>query len=370
VDAHSFDKEYQGVRTFIKGIYNTLLEQYPDLDIYFGASDVEQIQRDFPLANPSNIFRYQSGTSFLRFMYDIPSLIRKNEIDFAHFQYIVPFGKKRCKYIVTAHDILFNDFKTDFTATYRLSRNFLFKRGISNADIKTTVSRYSKERLAYYYKIDPADLHVIPNGVKGSFGKNFATRSDAEKYIYKKYKLGNFLLYVSRIEPRKNHLMLLKAYLNLKVYEQGIPLVFIGKESIPVNELKQTISAMTAEQRRHFSWLEQVDQNDLEAFYKSSRVFVYPSKAEGFGIPPLEAAISGVGVICSNATAMAEYDFFEPYIFDPYDQNDFEHKLERIINSPPDIHYLENVAATVLHNYSWKNSAAKLYELIIKQQGQ
>jgi len=61
-------------------------------------------------------------------------------------------------------------------------------------------------------------------------------------------------------------------------------LVFIGQESIPVGALQKVIQNLTAEQRKMFYWFPQVEQNDLQAFYQACKLFVYPSKAEGFGI--------------------------------------------------------------------------------------
>ena len=131
VDAHSFDKEYQGVRTYIKEMYNILLEHYPSLDIFFGATNVDQICTNFPLVKEKNIIHYKNRVNLLRFFHEIPSIIQKHGIDFAHFQYLSPFGKKKCVYIVTTHDILFNDFKSDFSYTYRFIRNFYLKEEYS-----------------------------------------------------------------------------------------------------------------------------------------------------------------------------------------------------------------------------------------------
>lgn len=364
VDAHSFDKEYQGVRTFIKEIYNILLEHYPSLDIFFGATNVEQIRADFPLVKEDNIIRYKSSIGLLRFFNDIPEILQKHEIDFAHFQYLVPVGKKSCVYIVTTHDILFNDFKSDFSFLYRYLRNLLFRRGIQKSDIKTTVSEYSKSRIEHYFHVPRESIHVIPNGVNPQFSKRFQSNSEAAAYISSKYDITNYILYVSRIEPRKNHLALLNTYINGKLYNQGISLVFIGKESIPVKELNESLNGLPFEQKRQIHLIPQVDQDDLEAFYKGCRVFAYVSKAEGFGIPPLEAAIAEVPVLCSNTTAMREFDFFTPYLFDPYNPDDMGEKMRLLLDSAPNPLRLNAVANEVLRRYSWENSARRLFTLI------
>jgi len=364
VDAHSFDKEYQGVRTYIKEIYNILLERYPLLDIFFGAANVEQIRTNFPLAKEKNIIPYKTRVSLLRFFYDIPSIIQTHQIDFAHFQYLSPFGKKKCVYIVTTHDILFNDFKSDFSYTYRYIRNFLFKRGIGQADIKTTVSQYSKGRIDHYFHVPAHTIHVIPNGVNSHFASRFSSNQEAARYISLKYNISNYILYVSRIEPRKNHFGLVKAYVEAGLYDKNISLVFIGKGSIASKELKKYLDSLPEEKKKYIRWISQVEQDDLEAFYKGCLVFAYVSKAEGFGIPPLEAAISKVPVLCSNQTAMSDFDFFTPYLFNPYDIPELVRKLNYLLNNPPGSLQLEKIAHEVLTRYSWENSADRLYKLI------
>src|SRR5690606_30269482 len=150
-----------------------------------------------------------------------------------------------------------------------------------------------------------------------------------------KYGISNFILFVSRIEPRKNHLLLLEKYLKLELYKRGIALVLIGQESVAVPALKFRLQNLSNEQRRYIHWIRQVDQQDLRAFYAACSLFVYPSKAEGFGIPPLEAAMCGAPVLCSASSAMKSFDFFMPYMFDPENPQEFENKLAQIIHTPP-----------------------------------
>lgn len=360
-DAHSFDKEYQGVRTFIKEIYTILLEQYPDLDIFFGCNNVKRLQEEFPLAKPENFLQYKSG-GFLRFYSDIPRMLQEHKIDFAHFQYIIPFGRKQCRYITTTHDILFNDFKEDFSWPYRFARNYLFKRGIKNADIKTTVSAYSRERIAHYYKIPEKEIAVIPNGVNASFASQFTSRQQAADYVSDKYIIKDYILFVGRIEPRKNHVALLKAWVACGLHRKNIGLVFIGKESIPVQEFNRLVYELGEQYPVYY--IPQVDPLTLEAFYKGCKLFVYPSRAEGFGIPPLEAAIAEAPVLCSSETAMMDFDFFEPWRFDPSNQQELQSKLSAIIENLPTEEKLRDIAQQVLQKYSWHRSAQLLHELI------
>jgi glycosyltransferase involved in cell wall biosynthesis len=361
VDAHSFDTEFQGTQTFIEGLYTALLRDHPELDIYFGACYKDRIQKAFPFLEPSKILLYKKRRlSFLRYLIDIPRLIKKHSFDFVHCQYITP-STKGCKYIVTVHDVLFNDFPKEFSWLYRFKRNFLFKRSLQNATLKTTVSDYSRDRIAFHHKIPKDQIHIIPNGVTPPFSLN---KKNAQIVIKEKYAIENFILNVSRIEPRKNHLLLLHEFLELELYRKNISLVFIGKRSIKTTALENKIASLTDEQKKYFHWIEQVSKEDLELFYQSCKLFVYPSKAEGFGIPPLEAAINEAPVLCSTATAMKNFYFFEPNMFDPENKIEFAGKLKSCIVSPEVSPIVENIAQEVIDKYSWHKSARIFYQLI------
>jgi glycosyltransferase involved in cell wall biosynthesis len=365
VDAHAFDSGYQGTQTFIRELYTGLIDTHPELDIYWGAYHTDRIQAAFPSVNPQNILPYKkSGGGIGRFLSDIPSYLKKHRFDFAHFQYLAPLQQSTCRYIVTLHDVLFNTFPADFSFAYRASRNLLFGKSIKNAAIKTTVSAYSKQHIASSYNIAASRIHVIPNGVNNAFAQLGYSKASAAQTVYENFNVQNFVLYVSRIESRKNHALLLKKHISLGLFERGIALVFIGAQSVNVEALQGLIKSLSPQQKTLFFWFPQVNQADLAAFYTACRLFVYPSKAEGFGIPPLEAAVCGAPVLCSSATAMSSFNFFEPYTFNPENEGEFEQKFLQMINNPPAANYLDNIAATVSGKYQWQHSSELFYNLL------
>lgn len=364
VDAHVLDHEYQGTYTFVKGLYSRLLEDYPNVDIHFGTSDPERLQQVFPAVGHGQILQYRyTKPALMRYVADIPAYLGRQQFDFAHFQYVIPFKAVPCKSIVTLHDLIFKDYPEYYKLSYRLSRQWLFGRSFRKATVKTTVSAYSRRQISKAYQIPEHEIKVLPNGLDRSPGKCFS-REDAADYIHHKYGIRNYILYVSRIEPRKNHQLLLETYLKMRLYDQGIRLVFIGKTSLQVPALQDLIDNMTVEERFGFRHIEQVDDHDLHAFYHACRAFVYPSLAEGFGIPPLEAALHRVPVLCSSATAMQGFDFLAPHTFDPNNQPQFEQQLIRILEQPPSDAQLEQTAQQAAERYNWKKTAEEFYKIL------
>ena len=295
-------------------------------------------------------------------LFEVPRLIKSNNFDFAHFQYVLPFVRcKKCKYILTIHDILFNDFKEYFSLMYRLKRNYLFKISALTTDYLLTVSNYSKERIQEVYRLKNKEIFITPNGVNKQYLKEY-NKENSEEYISNKYGIKNFVLYVSRIEPRKNQQALLKVFLETK--KENLHLVFIGKKTIENNAFNSVINQLSKKELEKIHLLDEVESYDLIEFYRASKAFVYPSLAEGFGIPPIEAAALKIPVLCSNRTAMKDFSFFNPHLIDVTNFKDFKEHFNLLLE-------LKEVSnQTEIHNYikqhyTWKN-ASKVLSSIIK----
>lgn len=363
VDAHSFDKEFQGVQSYIRELYTGLKEQYEDVELFIGAHNVHNIRSCFPWIDEAHVLPYHKySKGILRFIIDIPRYIKRYHFHYAHFQYLCPFKVNGCRYIVTSHDVLFKDYPEYFSWLYRWLRIVLFKNSFRRAAVKTTVSAYSRDRLAYHYGVNASSIYIIPNII----ADRATDKIKAAGFIKAHYGFDNFLLYVSRIEPRKNHQLFLDAYLRLRLYEQGIHLVFIGEPSAEDRTFERSVVKLDLSARPYVHLLGKVDQQSMEYFYDSCKLFVYPSRAEGFGIPPLEAAVHRVPVLCSNSTAMSEFNFFAPHLFDPGNLLSLTNKINGMLNNTPSETFLSNVKRSVLETYNRQKIVASFYSLIKK----
>jgi glycosyltransferase involved in cell wall biosynthesis len=361
VDAHVFDGPHQGTRTFIKEIYN-ILSQKKDVLMFFAAFDIDNLKKIFPTCENVFFIKYKSPSSFSRLIYEIPGIIKKYKIDFAHFQYISPLVKK-CKYIVTTHYIIFKEYPKEFSKIFRYAKFWIYKHSAIRANILTTVSNYSKMSIIKYFGINPERIHIIPNGINPKFFEPY-DKQESMKFIFLKFGFDKFILNVSRIEPRKNHFLLLKAYLELQLYSEGYHLVFLGHYTISVPEFDDLLNTLPDKIRQYIFMKSDINDEYLLEFYRSAAVFVYPSKAEGFGIPPLEAAALKIPVICSNTSALSDFSFFGESHINPNEENMLRNALSTQLNYPPDYNYLGEVSATIKNDYSWDKSAEHLYHLI------
>jgi glycosyltransferase involved in cell wall biosynthesis len=362
-DAHVFDDEFQGTRTFIKGIYSELARK-DDLRLFLAANNIENLKANFPFQKNIVFIQYKSRSAFRRLAYEIPSIIRKHQIEFAHFQYITP-PVKNCRFIVTTHDVIFNEYPEEFSRSYRLRKNFLYRISALRSDLLTTVSDYSRRSIQKYLHIRSKSIHITANGVDEKYFKTY-DREASQQYIREKFGIEKFTLTVGRIEPRKNQILLLNAWIQLRLFEKGIFLVMLGDTTIRVPELEGLISQQPESTRKFLILKHDVDDDDLLEFYRAAEVFVYPSKAEGFGIPPLEAAAVKTPVLCSDSSAMADFNFFGEDQFDTDDREGFKQKLLKMLERGRDEHRLNHLSQIVQERYSWRQPAEKLYELIMK----
>ncbi|MCC6706888.1 MAG: glycosyltransferase family 4 protein [Gammaproteobacteria bacterium] len=367
VDAHVLDGTFQGTRTFIEQLYVEALHLCADeVEFYFAGRDLEALRTVFGTHPHVHYLTLASGNRYLRLARDFPRLIAEHAIDWAHFQYFTP-PRKCCRYLVTTHDILFERHPEYFPLRYRLPKHWLIRAAARSADLLTTVSEFSRRELHALYGIAHERIHVIPNaataGAAASGTAPGAPRPlppDDMPWLRER----PYLLYLSRLEPRKNQLGVLNAVLELGLFERGYSLVFVGARSVSDAAFEARLQGLEQAQREHIHRLDAVPEADKARLLGAARLFVYPSLAEGFGIPPLEAAVAGTPVVCSNLTAMADFDFFAPYHIDPREPSALSDAIARCLEDD-DRGRVARIAATVAARYSWRQSARHLMELLL-----
>ena len=349
VDAHVFDGIHQGTVTFISGLYSELIKD-ERFHLYVGSNE-KSIAENFLGSNNFVHINYNTHSKLKRILYTIPKALKENKIDYAHFQYITPILKP-CKYIVTIHDLLFLDSPGSFPLIYRIKNSILFYISGKRADLVTTVSDYSRNSINRFFNIPLTKIEIIPNAVIQKKEKPEPIQQLQGK---------KFILYVSRIEPRKNQALLIKIWKELKLYAQDIDLVLVGSDGLKDDQFQLQLQGLSEKEREHFNWLTKIPAENLIWLYQNCFLFVFPSSAEGFGIPPLEAAIYGAKVLCSNTTAMKEFNFFEKFQFNPNNYNEFKQALLFAINN--DFNH-ELAVFTINSKYNWRKISTDFGNLI------
>ena len=387
VDCHCFDYvTSEGVNTHIRGLYSAVLRLAPeDWEFYFVSRYPEKLtwagygadaDSDFSnevISSRIHFIRLSDRGKWHRLMVEYPKIIRKNHIDYAHFQYTAPpfafmLGKRgtlggRCRTVVTLHDILFKDFTKYFPLKYKLVKGALFYLTAKRADLLLTVSEYSKSRISHHFGIPADEVFVTPNAVTRDFWEIDAEQARA---FVSAQGVRKYILCVSRFEPRKRQTLLLKTYLEMRLWEQGYDLVFIGRKTLSMPEFDRLLMTMPEEARPHVFVHYHAPYKELKLWYKAASLFVYPAVAEGFGIPPIEAGAAQVPCICSNRTAMGDFKFFAENHIDCDDADLLKERIRAILGlegapqTPPVAEISEEIAKV----YNWDVVARRLIDHI------
>lgn len=351
VDCHVFDGGFQGTRTYIKGLYVELIKDQ-NKHFFLAASNIEILKSEFGEHPNVTFLKYSSHNKIYRLLIETPMMIRKHKIDFAHFQYRVP-PVKLCNYIVTTHDVLFEDFPEYWPILNRYSSFYTYKFSARFSEIVFTVSNYSKEQITKHLGV--SHVVVTPNGVDTIFFEDYDKPSIQEQ-VKKKYGLDSYLIYTSRREPRKNQHLLLQHFIDLKLYDKH-HLLLIGHETFKNDQFDSIYNSLDTKIKNRVMLISHASFPDMIQLLRGAKAFIYPTIAEGFGIPPLEAAAAKIPVLCSNQTAMSDFDFFGDNLFNPNDATEFKQKLSAIANTQPDNQQLENIKKIVAEKYNWQNAA-------------
>jgi glycosyltransferase involved in cell wall biosynthesis len=148
---------------------------------------------------------------------------------------------------------------------------------------------------------------------------------------------------------------------DLRLKDAGYKLVMVGGKDLQYKEFFDYYESLDKETKKCVLFL-QVPFNHLVALYRNASLFVFPSKAEGFGIPPIEAIAYGCPILCSNATAMAEFNFPDDISFDPNDFENLKNKIIKQLDSPMNpLQYKDSI----LSFYNWQKIADAYYAVLV-----
>jgi glycosyltransferase involved in cell wall biosynthesis len=232
------------------------------------------------------------GGRYGRFVYEqgaIPALA--HSMDLVHMGDCRPLLLSEQAYVVTIHDLFFLDVPVWFPAFVRRFKTAMLKAVFAKRPAAIVcVSDYTRSRLlSHVPEAAKFDLRVIHPGIAPPI-KPAPWSVDAP-----------YFLTISEINPRKNLLTLLRAFQLAR--RRGLDLRW-KLAGPPGFRSKRLLSALASVEG--VDVLGHVSDGMREALYDSAAFMAFPSHAEGFGLPPLEAMTRGVATICSRGTAMDE----------------------------------------------------------------
>lgn len=275
-----------------------------------------------------------------------PFYIWREKLDlmfFPHFNVPILTPKK---YIITIHDLILTKFPTVRATTlspwlYRikdLAYRITIRLAVWRAKKIIAVSEYTKKDLIDNFRLDEKKITVTYEGV-ANLSKNrdslFAEKLNNNQ-VLEKYKISKpFLMYVGNSYPHKNLDGLVDIFPEILRQYPDMKLILVGKEDYFYARIKKYTESKGLYQKddnnSKIIFPDYVPDKDLEILFKNAVAYVFPSKYEGFGLPPMEAMAKGCPVVSSNASCLPEILGEAAIYFDPENKNEMIAQINKII---------------------------------------
>jgi glycosyltransferase involved in cell wall biosynthesis len=223
----------------------------------------------------------------------LPRLAGRERLDVLHCPtFRGPLHRPACPLVVTVHDLAVLRQPEAFNQWTRQYSRLSASRVARAARLVIAVSEQTKRDVVELLGVPADRIRVIPNGVSDVFSQD----GQAEE--------GDYVLAVGTLEPRKNLPRLAEATRRLGVELRVAGASGWGDVALPQDGVRT---------------LGRVSDQELARLYRGARCLAYPSLAEGFGIPIVEAMASGTPVVTSRGGATEELAGRAAVLVDPLD---------------------------------------------------
>lgn len=229
--------------------------------------------------------------------YGMASALKNDEIDLFHgLSNELPVGleRRRIPSVVTIHDVAFHTFPDMYRWHDRMIYDWKWKYACRHANHIIAISESTKADIIQFYDVPEEKISVIYQPVNKVYYDSLPTPHAGGV---------PYMLYVGSVNSRKNLLGIVKA-MELLPADLQLPLTIVGGGGSYKREVEQYIAEHHMEHM--FQWATAIDSESLKQLYTNATMFLYPSFYEGFGLPVVEAMLSGCPVLTSNTSSLPE----------------------------------------------------------------
>jgi glycosyltransferase involved in cell wall biosynthesis len=311
------------------------------------------------------IFPFDSNKKIKRaflqqFFWSNEEKIEKFDVFHSPFFYGPKF--KTAKTILTVHDLRFLNYPKSYEIKRYLFLKYAVKKAINEATRIITISNFTKNEICKFYNTEISKINVIYEAIDKN---GFILNSNNNVRLMKNESIvsSEYILAVGHLEPRKNYIRLIDAYLTLpKKIREGYKLVIVGRQNY---DFKKIISKI--EKSDGVIYLDFVSRDDLIWLYANCKIHVFPSYYEGFGFSSLESGIFGKPTIGANQSSIPEISGEGGLYFDPFSTEDMKNKITEVLSDEFLYNELSKKALLNTAKFSWKQNAietCKVYESV------
>ncbi len=289
----------------------------------------------------------------------VPRILRRVQAAVYHSPYYLMSYFPGAPAVVTIYDLIPQHFPQYVSRRARLLFQVATRLALRAADHVITISEATRKDLLDAFRIPPERVTAIPLAP----APGFAPQPETElSRVRAKYGLSEYALYVGINKPHKNLAALLEAWRQI---ETDARLVIAGAWDDRYPEPKVRAAQLGLGERVRF--LGPVEEEDLPALYSAARLFVFPSRYEGFGLPVIEAMACGTAVACANIASLPEVTGGGAALFDPGDAGQMAAVIGNLLNDPGQLEFLRARAVEQARRFSWRRTAGatlKIYRTL------
>jgi glycosyltransferase involved in cell wall biosynthesis len=238
-----------------------------------------------------------------------------------------------------------------------------FLDGLGRCVHLITDSQFIRQQLVQKLGVNPNRVTAVHLGIRKQFQPLAA--SEVLPVLAGVNLRPGYLLHVGTIEPRKNLLMLMRAYCDLPhALRERSPLVLVGGwgwRNENIREFYETTARHAGVIRLGY-----VPDEQMPALYNGARAMVFPSHYEGFGFPPLEMTACGGAVLASSAAALREVLPRDWELLHPDDRAGWRDAMHDMLVD--DDYWRQSKRGAVEHSrsFSWRRCARETWAVYEK----
>ena len=215
-----------------------------------------------------------------------------------------------------------------------------------------TVSEFSRQALSVEMDVAPAKFTVVPNGSDHLLRLTPAWDALARREL----DTGKYILFVGNRAPHKNFRNARDAFAGLHRPDLKLVTVGIGRTAI--------FGTADFDEGPGIRHLADVDDAELRSLYEHAAMLLFPSRYEGFGIPPLEAMSLGCPVVASNAAAIPEVVGDAALLVDPEDTQAMTRAMQALLSDEALRMALVKKGRERAALYTWAEAGRKLRKML------
>ena len=349
---HLVPGETGGAEVYARRLLPALRKAEPELEmtLYCGAVAAESLESDSWRVAP---LRFDPRSRVRRVIAEqtlLPAALRKDAPDLLHNVFNTAPALLPAPQVTTIHDVIFKRYPETHGLLAK-GVEILVPLAARRSERVITDSEASKSDIVRFLDVPTEKIDVAPLGP--GIPENVNGPPPAE--IRRRFELGDSPLVLSVLakRPHKNAARLLEAFARVP----DAFLVMPGYSTDYEGELRERIDAAGLGDRvRLLDW---VDDATLDGLYRAADCFVFPSLAEGFGLPVLEAMLRGTPVTCSNATSLPEIAGTAALFFDPLDVEAIAVSVRRILEDDELADRLRTAGRERARQFSWDETAQR-----------